>query len=155
MKWMKKPYDTLTSLIFTQKSKLMEAKQMKTATIELNLRSNFVLKTATSVNINFLLFNFKMIIKDKSSEIGSASRSPAYRYRLLLAGFDDYALILWFLIEVHLSICVDFWLDVEYFYNIGDEPRELLVLLDLGLVILQGLIHLLCIVGQLARLQLV
>lgn len=61
MKWMKKPYDTLTSLIFTQKSKFMESKQMKTAIIELNLRSNFVLKTATSVNINFLLFNFKMI----------------------------------------------------------------------------------------------
>lgn len=93
MRWMKKPYDTLTSLIFTQKSKLMEAKQMKTATIELNLSSNFVLNTATSVNINFLLFNFKMIIKDKSSEIGSASRSPAYRYILLLAGFDDYAFL--------------------------------------------------------------
>lgn len=68
------------------------------------------------------------------------------------AGLDDNAFILGFLIQIDLSLIIDLGLDIEYLDDIGDQPRQLLVLLDLGAVVLEGFINLLHVVVDLVAL---
>lgn len=68
------------------------------------------------------------------------------------ASLDNNTFILRFLIQVNLPIIINLGLDIQYLNNVRDQPRQLLILFDLGTVILEGFIDLLHVVVDLVAL---
>ena len=54
-----------------------------------------------------------------------------------------------------MTIIVEFGFDIEDFDDVGDEPRQLLVLLDFGAIVFEGLIDLFHVVRNFVGLKLV